>query len=663
MEPLSSSPKISLALFCFGIKTPMDVVSHLPRRYDSFLLTPRKNIYADKERLVKEGKVVGRVKIVRFSSRSLTSFYFEATTGEGFRVEAWNRPYLASSLKEGEIYTISGLYEAKRGTVALVSLLKGEIPPSKAIKPIYELPAAVPNYVYARIVKKCLLSVKDEVPDVIPPEFKMKYRLLGRYEAFEKAHNPTDEEDIREGLRTLKYEEALIFSVKTALIRGENKALRKNDSPIDREAVKDFIRHLPYSLSLDQKKALGECIVDMDKGSIMYRLLQGDVGTGKTLVASLCCYANWTRGLQSAILAPTDSLARQHFDTLSKLFASSKLKITLLVGSLSPEERKAALQEIAEGEASIVVGTHALFSKDVEYYSLGFVVIDEQQKFGVNQRTLLLGKGDNADLLLMSATPIPRTLALTVYGDLDISSLYMFPQGKRKVATKTVSSEDPSLSKSIAASLSSSHRVYVVAPEIEDKGDEEASVKAVYAFYKRRYGDKVTMMHGKMDEESNQVAFLAFKSGLCPILVATSLIEVGIDVKEANLMIIYSPAHFSLSSLHQLRGRIGRDGSQATCFLVGDGDEEENEKLKVLSTSDDGFKIAEEDLRLRGPGEVSGLRQSGLPSFLVANLVNDFKVFECARNDASIILSRKDDKDFAKILKIAAKEMASVSLA
>lgn len=664
VKPLSSSPKLSLALFSYGIKTESDVVSHLPRRYDSFLLTPPKVLYDDKERLVKEGSIKGKPKIIRFAARSLCSFYFVTSGGESFLVEAWNRPYLTKILTPGETYTISGVYEKKRHSLAMVSLQKGVVPIEEALKPVYELPSSIPNYVFVRLVKRCLTSLNGAMDEIVPEEFRTKYRLAPRYEALVMAHEPKSLDDVHNGLRVLKYEEALLFSLKTALIRESNKALvKENRKLIDRDKVKRFIHTLPYTLSIDQKKALGEGIIDMDKPSVMYRLLQGDVGTGKTLVAALLAFANFSRDEQSAILAPTDSLARQHFETLSKLFSGTNIKITLLTGSLRPEERETALEDIASGASSIVIGTHALFSKDVEYFHLGLVVIDEQQKFGVNQRALLLGKGDNADLLLMSATPIPRTLALTVYGDLDISSLYLFPQGKRKVTTKIVSPNDEELSKAIMASLGSAHRVYVVAPTIEEGDDELSSVKSIYSMYKRRYGDKVVLMHGKMDEEHKEAAMLSFKTGLCPILVATSLIEVGIDVKEANLMIIYSPTHFSLSSLHQLRGRIGRDGTEAKCFLALDENEEDEEKLKVLTETDDGFKIAEEDLRLRGPGEVSGFKQSGLPSFLVANLIDDFKTFECARNDAASILRRKEERDFAKIIDKAKREMKDVSLA
>ena len=376
-------------------------------------------------------------------------------------------------------------------------------------------------------------------------------------------------------------------------------------------------------------------------------------------------YANSTRAEQSAIMAPTDSLARQHYETLSKLFASTNVCVTLLVGNLSPQERKQALQDIKDGTSDIIVGTHALFSKGVEYAYLGLVIIDEQHKFGVNQRALLANKGEHADVLLMSATPIPRTLSLTIYGDLDVSTLTEFPSVKRNVKTVIARSSAKAIEKQIKASLEEGARVYVVAPQIEGtNGDELSSAKKVFDTYNDLYPGKVALLHGKLDDGEKEAALLAFKTGLCPILVATSVVEVGIDVKEANLMIIYDATHFALSSLHQLRGRVGRDGRPSYCVLVYDGkDEEELEKLRILTSTDDGFKIAEEDLKRRGPGTIAGTRQSGLPDFRFVNVIDDFRMFEFARDDATYILNNPKEKGFAYLISEARKKAEGVTLA
>lgn len=662
---LTKTPKINLALSNIGINRPEEVIEHLPRRYDYFFYTERKSHYEDKERIVKKGYLVQKGRNLRFSKRSLTSFYFETTDGETFLVEAWNRPYLASVLKKDELITISGVYEKKRKCLSLISLLKGEIKKEEAIKAVYALPNIVPNHSFSHLAKKCLTLLEGKVEDRIPPFFKEKYRLCSHFEALEKAHFPASIEDLRQAKRTLKYEEALSFSLKSALIKESNRLLTKdNKHKIQYDEVKRFIHSLPFSLSLDQKNALRDCFRDMDSKAMMYRLLQGDVGTGKTLVAVLLSYANHTRGEQTALLAPTDTLAKQHFENFKKLFHGEDIRIALLTGSLRKEERDKTLDGLKKGNIDIVIGTHALFSKDVEYQDLGLVLIDEQHKFGVNQRTALLDKGEHSDLLLMSATPIPRTLALTIYGDLDVSTLSEFPLGKRLVTTKLVPESDPLVDSLIQDSLSTNHRVYVVVPQIEGNGEEKTSAIKIAEKYKKKYGDKVTLCHGKMVEESKEVSILSFQSGLTPIMVATSLVEVGIDVKEANLMIIYSPTHFSLSSLHQLRGRVGRSGEKAHCLLLLDKkDELENEKLRVLERENDGFKIAEEDMRLRGPGEMAGVKQSGLPTFGVANIIDDIKIFEVARDDASFMVLHKSDPSFTPYIKAAEKEINDISFA
>ena len=646
---LSKSKNMNSALASIGIFSYADVLSHLPRRYENYTYTEEKASYEDKEHLVLKGKIRGGAPHpMRFAKRTLYRFYFETVGGMVYLIEAWNRTYLGQMLKPDTIYTLTGVYEKNRHTVSLVNILTGEIPQEEALKPVYSLPNYIQNYAFIRLVKKALLE--GEIDDIVPKKYREKYRLLPLKEAYRLVHTPKSFADIHQGMRTLKYQEALLFEIKNQEVRAQNKALRKDRRrQINREKLNIFVKSLPYSLSSDQQKALDECVNDMDKQSVMYRLLQGDVGTGKTLVAALCGYANYTRSEQTALLAPTDSLARQHYETLKKLFEGTHVNVGLLVGAMEPSEKRATLQDLEDGTIDIVVGTHALFSKGVTYAYLGLAIIDEQHKFGVNQRTLLLDKGEHADLLLMSATPIPRTLTMTIYGDLDISTLTEFPQGKRNVKTILTKRGDKKVAALCEKSLEEKKRIYVVVPQIEGGEDKDVtSVKTVYERYKKYFGDKVVMMHGQMSEEDKNVAILAFKSGICPILVATSLIEVGIDVKEANLMIVYSPSHFSLSSLHQLRGRVGRDGSPASFVLFGEGDDEENEKLSVLLKSDDGFEIAEMDLKLRGPGELMGTRQSGLPSFLVANIISDFKIFECARDDAKEII--KDAKSIDNVI-------------
>lgn len=664
---LSKSPVINAALLSFGIKTPLDVLEHLPHRYESFSYTDRKNEYLDKERLVVLGKIKGSLaRPLRFSHRSLYRFFFETIQGEIFQVEAWNRDYLGKMLLPDTLYTLLGVYDKKRHALSLTNLVKGEVTPDRALRPVYSLPSAVSNHVFTQLVERCLKGLQFQVRDQVPSFLMEKYRLLHRYDAFMLVHHPSSWDDVHKGMRVLKYEEALRFSLKTQIVRGANKALVKDRRrKIDRDKLSAFLSQLPFSLSGDQKKAVYEGLEDMDSSHVMYRLLQGDVGTGKTLVAAVLAYANHLRSEQTAVLAPTDALARQHFETFKSLFQGTNVQIGLLVGAMSAVDRHAVLQDLEDGTLDIVIGTHALFSKGVTYAYLGLAIIDEQHKFGVNQRALLLDKGEHADLLLMSATPIPRTLALTIYGDLDVSSLYEFPSGERHVKTLLIPPDDDAIPQSIQSSITTGHRVYIIVPQIEgEEEDSKTSVKKVYAKYLKKYPGKVTMLHGQMSEEDKMVANAAFRSGLCPILVATSLVEVGLDVKPANLMVVYSPSHFALSSLHQLRGRIGRDGSPATFIMAYDGTEDdEKAKLEVLLKTEDGFQIAEADLRLRGPGEIAGTRQSGLPDFSYANIIDDFKIFECARDDAAFLIKHPDDKECYPLIYEAEKEAKETSLA
>lgn len=638
---LTESPKLDALLCQMGIHNASDVLFRLPRRYDSFLYTDPSLLYRlqDKQRVVLYGKLASSPKTMRFSRLSKTTFLFLTEEGMQFSVSAWNRPYLSKAMNMEEFYTIQASCDEKNHGLNLLSFKKGKVPPEKALVPIYSLPSDFPEHHYRALVRKCFQLKRESLGDLIPQEFREKYRLLSMKDALLCCHFPANFEEIYAGQRVLKYQEALIFCLKNLLVRQANQALVKGSrQKIDRDYLRRFIHGLSYRLTSDQKKAIGEIVSDMDSPCLMYRLLQGDVGSGKTLVAFLAMVACASRNEQSALMAPTDALAKQHAASLTKLVGEG---VVLLTGNLEPKERKEALSRIASGQAKYIVGTHALFSSGVIYRNLGLAIIDEQHKFGVNQRNLLAEKGDAADLLLMSATPIPRTLSLALYGDLDVSTLTEFPCGKKSIETRIELPSSRAIAPLIRRSLENKKRIYVVAPQIEGQEDDPASsVKAVYEVYRRHYGDKVCLLHGQLSDEEKEASLLAFQTGLCPILVATSVIEVGIDVKEADLMLIYDPTHFALSSLHQLRGRIGRDGSPSTCVLVACHlDDEEKEKLSVLVRTLDGFEIAEEDLKRRGPGELSGTKQSGLPDFSFVNLVSDYKMLLHAREDATKILS------------------------
>lgn len=661
---LTSSPKLNSLLYQMGINTYFDVVNYLPRKYEYYFSSTKEELssLADKSRVILEGNVIGNIKTLRFSSSSNASFYFHNDMdNEDYQVIAWNRPYLNKELIGNEKLVLSCIYDQKRHQMSMVSFKKASSLKSRIV-PVYSLKDDYPEHLFRALVKKSLEETKGKIYEVIPAYFRNKYRLISKEEAINKVHFPNNLDDVRQGLRVLKYEEALTFSLHNLFIREENTSIRKEKrKDVDFSRLDKFISSLPFSLTKDQKEAINTIKEDMCGPTLMYRLLQGDVGTGKTLVALVASYINYLRNSQTALMAPTSSLAKQHYQYFSSYLSPYGIKVALLTGSSKSKEKEEVLNKLKNNEIDVLIGTHALFSKDVIYPNLGFVIIDEQHKFGVNQRSYLASKGDEADLLLMSATPIPRTLALTLYGDLDVTSLNCFPFSKRDVKTLIIDESSPKIISGLKYCLANKKKAYVIAPSISSR-DGNGSALEVYKKLSELFPSKVSLCHGELSEMEKEEAISNFKSGKTPILVATSIVEVGIDVKEASLMIVYEPTSFSLSSLHQLRGRIGRDGNKAFCLLAS-SKTEEKEKLNVLVSSNDGFKIAEEDLRLRGPGTLAGVKQSGLPCFNFVSIATDLKMFEKAREDASFILRNKDKKEFSYIVSISKKDVSLVSLA
>lgn len=655
-ELLTKSKRLNYLLHKMGIFSSYDVINHLPKRYDDYSLTRERNL-ADKERVTIFAKVVTSAKKVLTRKAALVSFDVLTSNNTYFKVKAYNRPYLSKTVNVNEEYTIMGIYDKKQNCINLINIVKGKIEDNKALKPVYLLPQDFANKDYVSLVERSLKDLEGHISSYVPYDFINKYRLCDKQTALIKAHQPKNYEDIHQAYRYLKYEEALLFSLKNQLIKEENKSLQKiRKEPIDLSSCEDFIKTLPYSLTKDQIEASSEIIEDMNQSSLMYRLLQGDVGTGKTLVSFIALYANYKRGDQGALMAPTDVLARQHYENAKKLFKDTKLKIALLVGSTPLSEKRRIYDDLSDGLIDLVIGTHALFTKSIQYNSLGLVVIDEQHRFGVNQRKALLDKGDHADLLMMSATPIPRSLALSIYGDLEISTLYMFPSVNRDVATRIVNSQDERIYKVVDKALSKNQKVYIVAPLIEFSDDDKYSAEKLFAQYFARYHEKVAILHGKMKNNDKEDVLDRFANGDVDILISTQVIEVGIDVKNATVMVIYDAHSFGLASLHQLRGRIGRDGSKSICLLAVD-ELEEDDKLEILVKSNDGFEIAEKDLSLRGPGEMVGIKQSGIPDFRYLNMIDDIKIFIVARDDAHTIITHRNEKKFQYILKYCLKSI------
>jgi ATP-dependent DNA helicase RecG len=630
---LTTSPRLEQALATMGIHTFVDVLLHFPYRYEDMNLT-QQPLYHDQQRLVLNGKVTSQANVFHRGHFVTTRFTIKDHHGHLMHVIAFNRPFLAKMIVPGETMTVIGKYDANRQVVTLMNAFKGELSEGPKLKPIYRLPSTIENYVFTRLVKKGLSLIAElSFPVTLPPSILATLPHHDKKQSIQHIHLPQRLEDVEEAMMIFKYEEAYEFTNTIRMTRQTNEAtIKEKISPIRTGSMIDMIEKLPYALTQDQVQAVDDIVHDLNGNKRMYRLLQGDVGSGKTVVAALALYANSLRKNQGALMAPTDALAKQHFKTLNELFSRQSLTIRLLVGGLSNAEKKAIKESLLDGTIDILVGTHALFSQDTEFFSLGLAIIDEQHRFGVNQRDLLKDKGRQADLLMMSATPIPRSLAMTVYADMDISTLTEFPFASRKVKTKIVEENDALIDYTILAALEQHKRIYVVAPKIMESSSGKQSVVTLYQSYAKKYPKQVTLLHGKLDGEEKEDALHAFATGYTPIIVSTTVIEVGIDVKPATVMIIHDADTFGLASLHQLRGRIGRDGSEALCLLVvQDRHLEGLERLQVLVDSNDGFFIAEQDLKQRGPGELLGAKQSGLPGFQYLNLVKDILILQKIR--------------------------------
>lgn len=622
-----------------------DLLNHLPYRYESFEYTDEFPLL-DKNRYVLYGTIISRPIYVRAKNIKICSFSFASNEGVIYQVKAFNQDYLMKVLKVNEAFSLIASYSKKGNYMSLIKIKKGKIKESERLKPVYHLNTKISQDNFHKLIKRTLENQGAYFNNIIPSYLNKKYKLIPYVDALNKVHFPTSYDDIALGLRTLKFIECLDFSLTNKLIRDENKKLVKHEvQKIDLSKLKKFISSLPYELTRDQKNAVNDIYKDLNGEHLMYRLLQGDVGSGKTLVSLLALYTNYLRNKQGVMLAPTDSLARQHYLYFKDLLKDEDIEVLLLVGSLSNKDKKQIKEALLTKTNVIVVGTHAVFSKSISYLNLGLAIIDEQHRFGVNQRNLLASKGDSVDILLMSATPIPRTLSMSLYGDLDVSSLHSYPFKERKVKTLVVNDKSPKINSLIDYAISKNRQVFIVCPKILEGTTTLTSANEIYQKYKEKYGDNIELLHGKMDENKTSNLIARFKNKEFLILVATSIVELGIDVKEALGIIIFSANNFGLASLHQLRGRVGRNGEEAFCLLVYNEEtsEEKIERLKFLETTLDGFKIAEQDMLLRGPGDYLGIEQSGFPTFNSLNIVSDYKMFVVSKNEINYILENESN--------------------
>ncbi len=643
-----------------NLLTCLDVCLRFPLRYDNVEITdPSTWVKGDKVWL--EGDVLDvknqriRAKLVR------TSFLLQAND-RLFQMTMFNRPWL----KEGMHIVCSAKVESNNKLTIMTYNTKS-MDAQMGLNPIYSSHKALSASEFKFILDRVLPHLKELDFVDIPEIFKERYKLVSLKQAIYWMHRAKRQEEINMALRTIKYEEFLRFQTKLQLNRQENLGIDFGRIKVfDRRLIETWKSKLPFSLTDEQDKVLNDILNDLQSSKRMYRLLQGDVGSGKTVIAALSMYAAILANFQTAFLVPTEILAYQHEKSL-KQYLPDTVRIEVLSSSKSNKERQAILERLEKGEIDCLIGTHSIIQDTVQFKNVGLVIADEQHRFGVDQRRKLSDKGEQVDFLLMSATPIPRTLASVVFGDLDVSTISSYHSSKQKVYTKVIHDNSiKSILDDVLSKVAEGQQVYVVCPAIVD--NEETSTRSVESITKALKkalpkSIKVESLHGQLKSQEKDLIMQDFVNQKIDFLVSTTVIEVGVNVKTANIMIIYDADHFGLSQLHQLRGRVGRGSDEGYCYLLSDSEEDLSlQRLKVLEESSDGFYIANKDLELRGPGELFGLKQSGIPSFLVANVIKDNNILLKAQEDSQEILKNINEFKFQAWIAHCKKELKHESL-
>ena len=636
-------PKSLLALKALNLYTKDDVINYFPYRYNVY--TPVKlRECSEGDTCTITGYVESAAKVF-FIRKNLNKLSFAFNTGsELVNVTIFNRAYLKPNIRIKSYISVIGKYNRKSNTF-MASDIKLTPITKTVIEPVYHLNQGIKRSNFKKLVDEILdntVEIKSNVPDYLIE----KYNFINKKEAVTNVHKPKDINSLKKADLHLIYEELFTFMLKVSYLKEKSASDGKfNIKSFDEDRVNNFISSLPFNLTDGQMQAVSDVKGDFLSKKKMNRLILGDVGSGKTIVSFIALYMNMLAGYQGVLMAPTEILAVQHFNNMKSLFGD-KLKIQLLTSSTKKGERNNILQNLKNGETQVLIGTHSLLNDELVYNNLGFVITDEQHRFGVNQRQTLQEKGKDVDVLYMSATPIPRTLALTIYGDMDITEIRSKPGGRKEIITKIFkNSELKNVLEKMLDEIKAGHQIYVVAPLIDDEEDEKMNVTSLKDKFDVAFNGMVPtgLLHGKMKPNQKDEVMNSFKNGDTKILISTTVIEVGVDVKNATMMVIFNAERFGLATLHQLRGRVGRNDMQSYCYLISDYDAE---RLKVLEQSNDGFYISEQDFKLRGGGDIFGIRQSGEQSFKIANLNRDYKILMQCKSDAEEFLKSKNLDDY-----------------
>lgn len=647
-------PKTKELLNKIKIYTVEDLLNYYPYRYDIIKRSDLSNL-SDGDKIIIDGIVEGQPTTI-YINKSLKKMIFRISTKTMIlNVTLYNRAHLYQDLKSGKEVTIIGKYNKLKNTVIVSDIRFGLLPPSAKIEPIYY---TTEGLTVKQISKFEAIALENDydVIDLVPRYIEEKYNLMNKKSAIKNIHVPEDILLLKKARQRIKYEELFMYVLKINYLKNkinnDNLAIERN---IDKDKLDKFIKSLPFELTLDQDKAVNDIINDLSIKKRMNRLLQGDVGSGKTIIALIAVYANYLSKYQSALMAPTEILAVQHYEEAKKIFSKYKLNIALLTSSTSNKDKKTIYEELENGKIDLIIGTQALIQENVKYKKLGLVITDEQHRFGVNQRDTFKGKGISPDVLSMSATPIPRTYALTIYGDTDVSPIKSKPKGRKEIVTVFKKEKDiTDVLEMMKKELELNHQIYVVAPMIDTESDsEKESVYDLEEKMNKAFGkiSKIGIIHGKLDPKDKDKVMKDFEKNKINILISTTVIEVGVNVPNASMIVIFNANMFGLSTLHQLRGRVGRGDTQSYCVLVA---KESEERLRFLENTSDGFEISEYDFQTRGEGDLFGTRQSGELGLKMANIKRDFKMLLKAKEDAdefiNMLLTFETNPEFGPIL-------------
>ncbi len=633
--------KTAADLGSLGIYSIYDLLYYFPFRYDELESMPLDQVM-DGQKVMLKGIVATEPFVSRFGYKKTRLSFKLRIDHEVVMVNFFNQPWLKSKIEIGKDVAIYGKYNLARQSLSAFKFVAAKENDS-GLAPVYPVNKHIHQKKLVSLIKLALDEYLENVEDIVPLQIRQKYRLLSDKDLVKWMHKPNNISQAEIAKRSAIFREFYLFQIQLALLMNENsKQSQGFAKKYDLQEVAKLTKSLPFELSHDQKHVINEIFADMHSPRQMGRLLQGDVGSGKTIVAVYAIYAAITAGDQAALMVPTEILATQHFKKIDELLRPLGVRIALLTGNTKTLERCEIYRELTDGTINVVIGTHALIQNNVIFKKLGLVIIDEQHRFGVGQRRSLINKGENPDVLAMTATPIPRTLALTVYGDMQVSEIHELPSGRKPIISNwKTSSQMDEVYKKMHEQLKAGFQIYAVTPLItESEVLDLKNAETLHAKLKHDFPDQnVVLLHGQMSGAQKDEIMTDFVNKKIDILVTTSVIEVGVDVPNANMMVIYNADRFGLSQLHQLRGRIGRGKTQSYCYFVADPKTESGKaRMKIIAQISDGFKLAEEDLKMRGQGDLFGKAQSGVPEFRVGNVVNNYNTLVVAQKVARILV-------------------------